>query len=151
MLRMAVAVVAVLGLASGASGKDPVTFPKGQSPQFVKVVGLDAGKTALRVHYAVMVPVVTPVRVPVDNGTRFEVRKVTKYRQVVEEQLISLKGLRAVTAGGKKVGGAKGWKALEGKIVALVRGSEGLDPAYVKLLAKDTVILTAEWPTPRKP
>ena len=71
-------------------------------------------------------------RVVIVNDTRF----------VMQETIWPLASLRVLTADGKELTGDAAWKELTlDRTVVRARTAEPLDAAYLKLLAKDTLVL----------
>jgi hypothetical protein len=144
-------VMTALSLPSApAPADEPAVLPKGTPPQFVFVSGIDKDKGTLKIQTAVSVPVTKSITVAmVINGVRvLQVVNVTEYQTSTKEESYALASFRVLDAQGKEIEADAAWKKLaDGKLMLRQAGPEPLDPAYLKLLAKDTLILA---PIPAK-
>jgi len=133
-----------------APADEPAVPPKGTPPQFVFVSGIDKDKGTLKIQTSVAVPVTKSITVEmVINGVKVkQVVNVTEYQISTKEESYALDSFRVLDAQGKEIDADVAWKKLaDGKLMLRHAGPEPLDPAYLKLLAKDTLILA---PKPAK-
>jgi hypothetical protein len=148
ILFMSVALLLLPVVAAAADA--PPTFPKGPPPQFVLLAGASKDKGALVVQVAESVPVTKTVAVTEIVGGQAVTRQVafTDYQTVTKQEEWSLKSFRVLDAQGKEIEGDEVWKRLKaGDMVLRQAGPEPIDPAYLKMFAKETVILA---PKPMK-
>jgi hypothetical protein len=137
-------------LSASSWAEERQAYPKGTPPQFVFVSGVDKDKGVLKIQTGVSVPVEkTVTQEVVINGKKVpQVVRVTEYQLSLKEESLTLASFRVLDAQGKEIEGDDGWKKLaDGKLMLRQAGSEPIDPAYLKLLAKDTLILA---PKPSK-
>jgi hypothetical protein len=137
-----------------APAEEPAALPKGGPPQFVFVSGIDKDKGTLKIQASISVPVTKAITVEkVINGMKVQqVVNVTDYQISVKEESFPLATFRVLDAQGKEIDADVAWKKLaEGKLMLRQSGPEPLDPAYLKLFAKDTLILAPKPPKDMPP
>jgi hypothetical protein len=127
-----------LSLSAIARADDRPALPKGAVPEFIQIVSIDKEKVLIQACTTG-----TPAK-----GITQEItvggKKIVQQVGGGEEstQTLKLATLRLLDAQGKELKGDDAWKKLtEGKVLLRQVGEEPLDPAYLKLLAKDTLIL----------
>lgn len=145
--------IAILLSAARSEGQEPKpakkkrakaaaqTLPAGPLPSFMLVTKVDTEARQLELLYRVAVPVTATreVEVEIDGKKVRKTEVFTTFRNEDRVQTLSLDGIVA-SAGGEALEGDDAWKALRGQIVAVASG-EKLDPAYAKLLSKETVVI----------
>jgi hypothetical protein len=140
-----------LSLPSAPAPADvPSVLPKGTPPQFVFVSGIDKDKGTLKIQSTVSVPVTKEVTIEsVINGMKVkQTVNVTVYEVSTKEESFPLASFRVLDSQGKEIDADVAWKKLaDGKLMIRQPGPEPLDPSYLKLLAKDALILA---PKPAK-
>jgi hypothetical protein len=161
VIRIALGLVILLAAASSGQAQEQKAVkqrrakraaalepPAGPPPTFMLVSKVDTDAGQLTLHYRQAVPVMETreVEVEIDGMKVRQTRVYTVMRSEDRAQLLSFDTIVS-TAGGKTVETDDAWKALRGQIV-LVTSAEKLDPAYVKLLSKDTVTIETK---PTKP
>lgn len=130
--------VAILGGRQPLFAEEPKLLPP--SPSFVTVESVGEYKngdgekllsvTFTREHMA-----------PPPKGKVGEPAPEPKWVRGEYKDVIPLYRLVVTSADGKAIP-AKEWDKLAGKVVLMVSGDGPLDPAYAKLLAKDTIVLS---------
>jgi hypothetical protein len=122
----------------------PSAPPKGPPPQMLWISDADPDKGIIKTLVTVMVPVVRTVERTVNvNGTiQKQVVNVTEYVTEFREEVRPLGEFEARTVEGKKLEGDRLAASLKGKAVLVVLDEKGIDPAYLPLFAKDTIVLT---------
>jgi hypothetical protein len=156
MHRILFLLVAVL-IAEPGAAQDKLEFPKGAPPQFVMVAGFDPAKDVLLLQSAQSVPVLEAreekreeervvegktIKVPVT----VTVYKMT-YKITYAEIRVPMTRHQAMEASGKIL---MGWKQVKVGSMVLLSHDMNVDPAYRKLLAKDTIIIVPRPPEMRK-
>ncbi|MBM3982407.1 MAG: hypothetical protein FJ304_19485 [Planctomycetes bacterium] len=125
-----------------ARGDDLDTFKKAKAPKFVHIQDVDVPKQTLRI----IVPAVrigeVQKQVPNPNGGEPVIITEAVVEHILVPRDVPLKQLRIETADGKKVTGADDVKALKGKTALLATGPEAVAPIFLKMLAKDVVVIT---------
>lgn len=131
-----------LGFTSLAVADEKPVAPKTAAPSFLFLA--DVGKDKFVVTVAEMVPVVKNVLVNVEkNGVVVtETLKVMEYQAAWKEVTYSAKDMKVLDSTGKELKKEEGWKMLKpGMVVLTTTDANGVDPAYLKLLTKDALIL----------
>jgi hypothetical protein len=153
--------VAILLTAARGNGQEPKplkkkrakaaaqTLPAGSPPSFMLVAKVDTDARQLTMLYRVAVPVTATreVEVEIDGKRVRQTEAFTMLRDEDRMQLLSWDAIVA-TAGGKALDDDDAWKALRGQIVVVTSG-EKLDPAYARLLGKETVVIETKPAKPR--
>jgi len=143
MPRYGSVVLCVL-LACSLRAAEPAGLPASPAPAFVAVAKVDKDKGTVNLQSRVTVPVTKYVMKQVErDGKKVTVAvPVTEYQQQTVEAVYFAKSFRLVEAGGKEIKGEDFWKRLTpGKLVLHQVGGDEPAPAYLKLLAKDALIL----------
>jgi hypothetical protein len=122
--------------------------PQGPSPQFVTIAGVDRDNDRLLVKSVVLTAVYkTTTQIVIKNGKQVaQTKTVLEHIPRTRTTIYPLGKVQVSTVDGKKWD-RKDLERLKGKVVALVQSPTGLDPAYAKLLAKDTLVVTVQ-PSP---
>jgi len=144
MTQLVFALFASALVGNPALPEERVIMPKGSPPEFVFVSGVDKDKGVFKVQTSVAMPVTkTVTKVVVINGMNVpQMVSVIEYQYSTKEESRNLAAFRVLDAQGKELEGDAGWKRLaDGKLVIRQAGTEPIDPAYLKLLAKDALIL----------
>lgn len=147
--------LATLALLAGGAGAvpvpddKPVAPPKGPPPGLVVVSRVDAGRQQFDVVETVTRNQVVQVeREMIVNGMR--VRFVVTETVPVQEQRVvrrSLKGSRASTADGKPLTAAEAVRRLApGSVVLYSTDGNPVDPAYLRVVQPETVVLVPPRP-----
>jgi hypothetical protein len=143
MTQIMLTMIASTLVANPALPEERVVLPKSAPPEFVLVSGVDKEKGVFNIQTSVAVPVtVTNTRIIEINGMNVpQTVTVIEYHSTKEESR-NLADFRVLDAQGKELEGDAGWKKLaDDKLVVRQAGPKPIDPAYLKLFAKDTLIL----------
>jgi hypothetical protein len=154
MQRCNVLAITFLGLLAGLSqAQDATKLPRGPQPQMLFISSVDAKDGAIVITQAVMEAVpVEEERVRVQGGVT-EKYKVTTYKFVTKlvKQPFVLKDHQFQLAGGQKLSAEEALKRLTpGKVVLLSVDGTPIDPAFLKIIKDDTLILVRQPPAPGK-
>jgi hypothetical protein len=135
------AVVAISFPLNGAIwADDRPALPKGAAPEFIQIVSIDKEKVVIQACTTGTQGKGIPQEISV--GGRKIVQQVGGGEATVSMETHKLATLRLLDAQGKEIKGDDAWKKLgEGKVLLRQVGEEPIDPAYLKLLGKDTFIL----------
>ena len=127
-----------------AADPEPITPPKGEGPQIALVQAV-GGNLTLTVARAVPVSVQEKRVREVDGKKVEEIVALTKYTMVQEKVAISTAKAKFSTANGKKLDAEAALKALATpQYVALAQDGKPVDPAYLRVLKPDTLVIVAE-------
>ena len=132
------------GLSACAGEPGQVQPPKGSPPQFVYVSRVDQAKGTFFCQQAVDVPCVVAVEREIEKqGKKFRVvENVTMMKREFKEFAVAAAGARVQTAGGHRVGAEELWRRLKaGTIIVLVVDGNPVDPAYLRVLQPDTLLV----------
>ncbi len=146
------AVLIVIALAVVAAVRVAADEPKGPAPGFVYVSGVDKDKGQIMIRDVVTVPVTVPVtrEVVVGGQKRTVTENVIQYRSEVREVALDVTTMRVLDNKGNELKGDEVWKRLAAGKVVLRQPSGAVDPAYLKVLADDAVVLTTkDSPSPK--
>jgi hypothetical protein len=121
----------------------PTTPPKAPPPQMLWISEFDTSKGVVKTLSAVLVPVTRAVErtVNVNGVPQKQTGYVTEYATEYRETQMQFGEVEARTVDGKKLEGDRLEAGVKGKAVLLVTDDKGIDPAYLPLFAKDTIIL----------
>jgi hypothetical protein len=125
--------------------------PEAPAPTFAYVSGYDKDKDTLRVRSFVYVPVTKQAtRAVVRNGQQVtETYTYTEMAAETRESAYPLKGAQFYDGAGKKLKDDEARDRLKaGRTVLLSQDPKGVDPAYLKVLAKDALIIVPGAPQP---
>jgi hypothetical protein len=128
----------LLGMVLGSTIRaDEVPSPKTPPPSFVLVSKVDRANSSI----VIVSPVIEQVpytQIAPNGQTVTTMKVVTKWIESTSQ----MASVRILDAEGHELVGEKAWKQLEvGRMVLRTNGTEPLDPAYLKVLAKDAVIV----------
>jgi hypothetical protein len=146
MTRLTGALTLLLILGIGASTRAQVTpgFPNSPPPVFVFVAGVDKDKGTVVIHLRndVLIPRAVPREVERKGIKVIEtVTEYVKETRIITVQL-SINALLVLDVDGKEVEEATLWKRLRpGTMVLQQSGVQPVDPAYRRVLARETLIL----------
>jgi hypothetical protein len=152
--RIVLIVAVTLGVAASGSAQEKggkkkqpkpavaTTLPSDPPPTFMLVTEVDAEARQLTLHYRVSIPVIETreVEVEIDGMKVRQTQTFTVLRAEDRRTVMLLDGIVAA-AGGKPLKTDDEWKALRGRIIVVAHPGGKLDPAYAKLLSKDTVTI----------
>jgi hypothetical protein len=125
--------------------------PKGPAPELRWVSGVDREKAVVMITMMEYLPVEKEVTVNVNVGGKIvvEKRKIIEFIKAASEISFDLNDnqMSATDVLGKKLT-KDGVLALltPGKVIALTRDGNGIDPAFRAALARDLLILIVPWP-----
>jgi hypothetical protein len=119
---------------------DRPALPKGAVPEFIQIVSIDKEKVVIQACTTGTQGKAIVQEVTV--GGRKIVQQVGGFGATDSKETLKLATLRLLDAEGKEIKGEDAWKKLaEGKVLIRQVGEEPIDPAYLKLLGKDALIL----------
>jgi hypothetical protein len=137
------AVVFALGFAPLPNIDEKVTVST-PSPKIVVVDKVDKEKQLLTIQEVRLVPVLEERAVQENVGGQVVVRKqvVTRYQMVTQNVQYSLKDGKVRDTTGKLVPAENVLERIKaGSALLLVLGADRVDPAYLKIVSKDALIL----------
>jgi hypothetical protein len=115
-------------------------LPKGAAPEFIQVVSIDKEKVVIQACATGTQSKAITQEISV--GGRKIVQQVGGGEAADSTETLKLATLRLLDSQGKEIKGDDAWKKLaEGKVLLRQVGEEPIDPAYLKLLGKDTLII----------
>ena len=141
-MRRSLSVVLLILLAGTAAGQPVPPFPKTTPPAFQLVSDFDAGRGRVRFIHSELVPVQEKVvtKEIIDGRERVVERVVTKFVTVLKETEHKLAGFEILTGAGKTLTPDEAAPLVKDRLVLVVPDESGLDPAYLKVLAKDAIV-----------
>jgi hypothetical protein len=125
--------------------------PEGPAPKFVTVEKYDKDKDILQARAVEQVAVTeaVPVKVVIMGREATEIRSVTRMVSRAVVTAHALKGSQFFDGAGKKLKDDEARDRLKaGRTVLLAPTPQAPDPAYLKVLAKDTLIIAPGPPEP---
>jgi hypothetical protein len=123
-MRGVLAILAATSLVLMAWADDPVPVPKGPPPRFLTVGNVQADKGQFTCYYVEEIRRV---------GVTYERR----------EMYVFPANARITSAGGQPIATIDLWKRLKpGQTVLLAADDRKVDPAYLAIVHKDTVVIT---------
>jgi len=131
-----------VAVASVAIAEEKTPLPKTAPPTFLFISEIDKDRFLVEVRE--MVPVTREIEVKVEKNGRIvlEKRAVTEYMTVARMVAYPLKDAKILDAEGKELKKEDAWKTLKpGMAVLVTTDKNGVDPAYLKLLSRDALIL----------
>jgi hypothetical protein len=120
---------------------EPDSIPKGPAPKLMAVKG---GGETMMVTETVQVPVTVSKKMIVEEGGKKVEKVVTETIMVAQmrSMMISFKGAKGRTAGGKKLDADEVVKLLaRPQVIAVSADGKPIDPAYLRLLKSDTLVV----------
>ena len=147
MIRTKLLVVLTLIVAATtAAAQEKVEIPTGLPPTFATVIATNKPQAVLELG-DITVRMVPEERVQqVEKDGKIEDVKYTVYRPVYEQHIrkIELKSAEVFDARGKKLKSEEVWKRLAtGAIVLVSADGKSVDPAYLGVLAADTLVIVS--------
>ena len=138
------AFVAISGVALAQRvPEDERHLPGGAPPEFVVVGKLDSEKKVLTIYRPSSIAVVRQQKklLPVgDKVEEFKQNEVVR-RVVWRSQVIAMDSYRLSRADGTQLTDVEDFKDTIGKVAVIVSVPDAVDPAYLKALARDTLVL----------
>jgi hypothetical protein len=129
-----------LPLTAIARGDDRLAAPKGAAPEFIQVVSIDKEKVVIQA--LTIGGQAKGIIQEVSVGGKKIVQQIGVGEATESTVTLKLTNVRLLDAQGKEIKGDDAWKKLaEGKVLLRQVGEEPIDPVYLKLLAKDALIL----------
>jgi hypothetical protein len=122
-MRALLAVVSASCVATAAWADDPSAAPKGPPPRFMTVGKIEPDKCLFTCHYMNEIHRIGVVHEP-------------------REMVVFLAKARIASAGGEPIATSDLWKRLKpGQTVLLAADGRNIDPAYLTIVRKDTVVI----------
>jgi hypothetical protein len=140
MLRF-LSLIAVVLLAGMVAGQ-PLSFPKTTPPTFQQVREFDADRGEVQLVQPEWVPLQEKVvtKEIIEGRERLVERVVTKRAVFLKATVYKLADFEIVNGEGKKQTPNDVAGTIKERLVLVVPDESGLDPAYLKLLARDTIV-----------
>jgi hypothetical protein len=148
MMRSRFAMILITLLTSGATAQDATKTPAGPPPTMIVVSSIDPSGALLSKQLTTRAIPVAEDRVVIEAGIMKKVT-VTTYKYVPEERhnKYVLKDLEIYDVKGEKVKQEAALKRLTpGTVVLLSTNGQKVDPAYLRIVKEDTLILVQPAP-----
>jgi hypothetical protein len=149
MIAAAVVVTLFIGGLSAAPVPPPPAAPLSPPPSMVFLDSVDKENQLVTISTLVCVPVAREVEAVVktpDNKVVTVKRLVTEMVTEIRKEHLGGKGMKILDAAGNPLDSAEGWDRLKPRMAVLVSDTPKVDRVYLKLLARDALILV---PAPR--